>query len=310
MDDSNKNTSITRLQHFLYVQAVCIFIWTALTVMLSCLFPVYSNSGGWRDVGAAVNINLWWFIPPGIIFGLVSGVILNKWALADYSDSSYAKYVPVTRPAGYGKKLLGWRGLVFLGVLAWAYIGCGHLRKQHYLSAIAGKEPAEVKSYPWIIRAWVYRTELKADETRRRFNAVNSLIRLGQRGKKILLAEFPGGEKEAKFLIENWSRRNKNQPQKGEPVLHAAARQEFIHSIEILLEGGANINSVSDKGKTPLHVAVENGKVKSVILLITRGADVNMANLFSETPLDIAENKGHTEIAEFLRYRGGKSGKE
>jgi hypothetical protein len=341
MGDSDKNKSITRFAHFLFVQLFSVTIWIAFFVMLSCLFPVYR--GEWRNVGGVVNINLWWFIPPGIVIGLVSGAILNRWTLADYLDSSYAKYVPVTRPAGYGKKLLGWHVLVFLAVLVAAYIGCGHLRREGYRSAIAGKSPAEIKSYPWTIRAWVYSSELKSDNIKRRFNAVNSLIKLGVRGKKILRAEFAGGKKEAKFLTENWGRRNKNQPQKDEPVLHLAAREGYVRAIELLLEGGANVNSASGHGKTPLHEAAENGRVKAVKFLIASGADLNAANLFSETPLllaakaghlgvvkvlvlngailndatqdgetplDAAVNENHADIAELLREHGGKSGKE
>ena len=59
-----------------------------------------------------------------------------------------------------------------------------------------------------------------------------------------------------------------------------------------------------------MHDAASNGHKEIVELLIANGADVNATTNRGETPLDWAINHKRTEIADFLRKHGGKTGEE
>jgi len=58
----------------------------------------------------------------------------------------------------------------------------------------------------------------------------------------------------------------------GSEALHIAAAQGHGISVEMLLQGGANISATNDKRLTPLHLAAENGAVN---ILLHAGADVD-----------------------------------
>ena len=62
------------------------------------------------------------------------------------------------------------------------------------------------------------------------------------------------------------------------PLLHAA-RQGYLEAIEVLLEGGADIDQVGGgDGTSPLLIATINGQFDAALLLLERGADPNIAS--------------------------------
>ena len=84
---------------------------------------------------------------------------------------------------------------------------------------------------------------------------------------------------------------------------------------EGLLKGNAVGEGGISRGDTALHYASENGQTEVVTLLLSNGADVNAHDrrygaATPKTPLDEANSNGHDEIAELLRKRGGKTGRE
>jgi ankyrin repeat protein len=82
--------------------------------------------------------------------------------------------------------------------------------------------------------------------------------------------------------------------------LHAAAGYNQVNIMQVLLDAGADLNSLTtegsmlmcgpsySKGDTALMVAAENGKLSAMEFLIKHGADVNRHNDEGRTPLHYA----------------------
>lgn len=86
--------------------------------------------------------------------------------------------------------------------------------------------------------------------------------------------------------------------------LHWAARAEAISCLNILLEGGVQIDALNNNKRTPLHLAVDLGRVKSVQMLAEAGADLNVGDTKGRTPLHRATYEGQAEVAELLLALG------
>jgi len=77
------------------------------------------------------------------------------------------------------------------------------------------------------------------------------------------------------------------------PGHEAGAR--YIHTIQLLLEHGADVDALDDTQSTPLHVASEYGSA-----MLECGASVHLQNNWGQTPSQVASAKGHEEIARLL----------
>ncbi len=96
--------------------------------------------------------------------------------------------------------------------------------------------------------------------------------------------------------------------EQGQTPLHTAAIWLDTTMIQILLQGGANVEATDDQGETPLIMAVvgypfeKQGKhLKSVELLLEHGAPPNQRNKRQETALHKAMD---SEIAHLLLQHG------
>ena len=91
--------------------------------------------------------------------------------------------------------------------------------------------------------------------------------------------------------------------------LFAAAENEQIDVIKLLLESGAKIDKRI--GTSPLYVAVQNGYIGVVKLLLESGAEVDKVEWDNFSfPLYIAAQKGHTEVLKLLLVSGAKVNKK
>ena len=93
-------------------------------------------------------------------------------------------------------------------------------------------------------------------------------------------------------------------------ALALAAQHGHTPIVKLLLDAGEDPSRYNPKGyhahSTPLHQAVWSNHMDTVRLLVERGARLDLPDkVYSATPLGWANYGGRTEIAEFLRARGG-----
>ena len=99
---------------------------------------------------------------------------------------------------------------------------------------------------------------------------------------------------------------------RGQTPLLFAAMSGHKEIAELLIVEGAEVNAEDEDGWTPLHFAAARGHKETAELLIAKGADVNAKDDNGETPLDttIFNKDFETEVTDFLRKHGGKTGEE
>jgi len=85
----------------------------------------------------------------------------------------------------------------------------------------------------------------------------------------------------------------------GLSALHLAAREGDIDSARALLDGGADVNQVTEYGWTPLLTAINNRNYALASMLMDRGADPNIANKGGWTPLYIATDNRNIEGGDY-----------
>ena len=83
--------------------------------------------------------------------------------------------------------------------------------------------------------------------------------------------------------------------------LHSAAAGHETRIVEALLKAGANPNLKQNGGWTPLHETAMSGNIEGTRLLLAHGADASLTNDTGRTPLDLAEEKGDRETADLIR---------
>ncbi len=93
--------------------------------------------------------------------------------------------------------------------------------------------------------------------------------------------------------------RNQIQVPREAPIL--AVQMKMFEALELIIDRGTNINTVSSDGYTPLHIAVKLGWKKGVKALVeTLGIDINATSHWNKTALDYAIETNKYEIGEFL----------
>lgn len=105
---------------------------------------------------------------------------------------------------------------------------------------------------------------------------------------------------QAQFLMENGMDPN-TQSWHGVTLLHDCAWKGWADRAKLLIDHGAELNSIDDEYlSTPLGYAARFGHKEVVELLLAAGADRNLSGADWSTPLAWATTKGHDEIAKIL----------
>lgn len=90
----------------------------------------------------------------------------------------------------------------------------------------------------------------------------------------------------------------------GATLLEVASEDDKPEMVTFLLDQGADVNERGIIG-TPLHAAAWKGNVDCAELLLQHGADVNsMASMSNETPLMMAAESGQDAMVDFLLKHG------
>ncbi|XP_066522003.1 protein phosphatase 1 regulatory inhibitor subunit 16B isoform X2 [Hoplias malabaricus] len=77
----------------------------------------------------------------------------------------------------------------------------------------------------------------------------------------------------------------------GVTLLHIAAANGYMQSVELLLERGARIDLRDSDGWQPLHAAACWGQMYVADLLVSHGASLNTKTYMEETPIDLCEDE-------------------
>ena len=72
-----------------------------------------------------------------------------------------------------------------------------------------------------------------------------------------------------------------------------------IEQVEQALQEGLDVNSADEEGYSALHAAAENDHLEVVKLLISKGADINHRSTY--TALELAEMAENQEIVSYLK---------
>ncbi|KAL4766789.1 ankyrin repeat-containing domain protein [Aspergillus nidulans var. acristatus] len=86
--------------------------------------------------------------------------------------------------------------------------------------------------------------------------------------------------------------------------LHKAVESNSLQIIRLLLDAGANINSLTSENVTPLYLAAKLDRPFVVEELLRRGARVNLTTRANWSSLHVAISKGHKDVIKrLLKYR-------
>ena len=94
--------------------------------------------------------------------------------------------------------------------------------------------------------------------------------------------------------------------EKGNSLIHFAAKRGSNDTIDYLLDRGMQIDKKNHYGQTPLHIACENGNVNTIEFLLQNEADINAKDKLSQTPLITAMKCNKEDAASFLIINGCK----
>ena len=87
----------------------------------------------------------------------------------------------------------------------------------------------------------------------------------------------------------------------GIPVLFHASAGGSVEAVELLLENGADLVTVTGPESAALNMAAARGHLAMARWLIDRGAPADVADFQGKTPIERAEEGGFEEIAGMIR---------
>ena len=107
----------------------------------------------------------------------------------------------------------------------------------------------------------------------------------------------------AALVVAHAAAANENGTDAVGATLHIACKNGHTDAVQLLLDGGAEVDRANKDGSTPLIIACFNGHVDAARLLLDKGADINRANNQGTTPLAIAKRQQHHAVLALLEER-------
>ncbi|XP_078672542.1 uncharacterized protein LOC144911911 isoform X1 [Branchiostoma floridae x Branchiostoma belcheri] len=88
--------------------------------------------------------------------------------------------------------------------------------------------------------------------------------------------------------------------------LHMAAQNGHPRVSKILIDYGADVDSMNHHHMTPLHLAAQSNWYDVCRLLIESGCDINAINARTQTPIHLASENGLNDVCEMLLKAGAR----
>ncbi|XP_071792271.1 protein phosphatase 1 regulatory subunit 12A-like isoform X10 [Asterias amurensis] len=115
--------------------------------------------------------------------------------------------------------------------------------------------------------------------------------------KKGLDVENARNEEEQRMLTDanQWLNtkniKERKHPKSGATSLHVAAAKGYIKVMSILIQAGANVDSVDNDGWTSLHAASHWGQKEAVEILVENMCEMSHKNKLGQTAFDLADDE-------------------
>ena len=133
---------------------------------------------------------------------------------------------------------------------------------------------------------------------------VNCDLKTNEGSTALLLAVTCSARDSAKILVDAGADAKVKGPDKWSP-LHFAVNQDDQDLIDLLCNGGADVNAICKGDKTPLMIAVMNCLVKSVRAVLGKSANPSLRDLHGWTAVHMAAESNETvEILQLLIDNG------
>jgi ankyrin repeat protein len=109
-----------------------------------------------------------------------------------------------------------------------------------------------------------------------------------------------GHESTARLFLEKGAKVDSKDKKTGQTPLSAAVSEGYGALVELLIQNGAEVDSIDGFGQTPLSAAAQRGQRTIMILLLKKEASVNSEDSSGKTPLHLTAEEGHEAVVELL----------
>ncbi|MEL6142214.1 MAG: ankyrin repeat domain-containing protein, partial [Bacteroidota bacterium] len=127
----------------------------------------------------------------------------------------------------------------------------------------------------------------------------------------LLHAIFSGDMESFRYFLERVDNLNQSGGHEDHyfSPLMAAASDDQVEMVKLLIEKGADVNYINPDGWTALIEAADEGSMRSVKILLAAGADVNLSGPNTRvTAMRMAASENHLDVMRLLQTAGAKLG--
>lgn len=133
-------------------------------------------------------------------------------------------------------------------------------------------------------------------------NIKSALVKFSSPDDFLFTAVATNDIAEVEHLLDNGG--NINYRQHGTFLIHKAVREASLDMVKLLIDRGAEIESVDAMQNTPLLIAVKSGSVEKLQFLLAQGANIEASNSDRNTPVLLTTMLGSPAMLEVLVNHG------